>query len=269
MCASVCGNRLEDGWTNGVYVLSAGVSISSSSRSRLWSGFQKCHHLHLAPRIVHCDYRARQEVKQRNGIEHKHCVSGCTCRPLSCCTYHICACSGLSRLCLSRERTLVFIFLSVCLHTFCQPIHLCECAVEGLCWLYGSKRVNAEDVSLYMFYHPVFTPLPAPFRFLFLYTTFSLFFSFSFKLSLCFSLHSLSSSSSLHLLPFVLPSPPPSVSYRSWQLPLTITQVGRHDNALMWSNINDPTSFPRAHNLFIYWNDSKAARACIYAAALC
>lgn len=52
---------------------------------------------------------------------------------------------------------------SVCLHTFCQPIHLCECAVEGLCWLYGSKRVNAEDVSLYMFYHPVFTPLPAPF----------------------------------------------------------------------------------------------------------
>lgn len=152
----------------------------------------------------------------------------------------------------------------------CTPsvIHLCECAVEGLCWLYGSKRVNAEDVSLYMFYHPVFTPLPAPFRFLFLYTTFSLFFSFSFKLSLCFSLHSLSSSSSLHLLPFVLPSPPPSVSYRSWQLPLTITQVGRHDNALMWSNINDPASFPRAHNLFIYWNDSKAARACIYAAAL-
>lgn len=157
---------------------------------------------------------------------------------------------------------------SVCLHTFCQPIHLCECAVEGLCWLYGSKRVNAEDVSLYMFYHPVFTPLPAPFRFLSLYTTFSLFFCFSFKPSLCFSLHSLSSSSSLHLLPFVLPSPPPSVSYRSWQLPLTITQVGRHDNALMWSNINDPASFPRAHNLFIYWNDSKAARACVYAAAL-
>lgn len=86
--------------------------------------------------------------------------------------------------------------------------------------------------------------------------------------SLCFSLHSLSSSSSLHLLPFVLPSPPPSVSYRSWQLPLTITQVGRHDNALMWSNINDLASFPRTHNLFIYWNDSKAARACIYAAAL-
>ena len=84
-CASVCRKCWEDRWTNGIYVLSVGVSIRSSSCSRLWSGFQS-----VTTSTLHREYcimimfdmdrsifslhradRARQEVKQRNGIEHK------------------------------------------------------------------------------------------------------------------------------------------------------------------------------------------------------
>lgn len=163
----------------------------------------------------------------------------------------------------------MFIFLSVRLSAHLLSAHppVWVCCGGSVLAVWIQTRERGGCFTLHVLPSSFHTSA-GPLRFLSLYTTFSLFFCFSFKLSLCFSLHSLSSSSSLHLLPFVLPSPPPSVSYRSWQLPLTITQVGRHDNALMWSNINDLASFPRAHNLFIYWNDSKAARACIYAAAL-
>lgn len=146
----------------------------------------------------------------------------------------------------------MFIFLSVRLSAHLlsahPPVWVCCGGSVLAVWIQTRERGGCFTLHvLPSSFHTSASPL----RFLFLYTTFSLFFCFSFKRSLCFSLHSLSSSSSLHLLPFVLPSPPPSVSYRSWQLPLTITQVGRHDNALMWSNINDLASFPRAHNLFI------------------
>lgn len=131
------------------------------------------------------------------------CVSGRTCRHLLCCTYRIRACSGLRTLCLSRDTR---VHLPVCLSAHLLSAHppVWVCCGGYVLAVRTSTCERGGCFTLHVLTSSFHTSA-SPLHFLFLYTTSSLFFCFSFKLSLCFFLHSLSSLSSLHLLPLCSP----------------------------------------------------------------